>query len=92
VLSNFAIPLYLNTSQNLTYYTWNKPGIFSYVHQKSEQERHNVISISDESYKISQALSTHITVGKGDNIMIKLSKQIQDFLFEEEKKKYQVSR
>ena len=47
---------------------------------------------SDELYKISEAFSTHITVGKGDNIMIKLSKQIQDFLFEEEKKKYQLSR
>ena len=46
---------------------------------------------SDELYKISEAFSMHITVGKGDNIMIKLSKQIQDFLFEEEKKKYQVS-
>jgi hypothetical protein len=46
----------------------------------------------EELYKISEAFSTHITVGKGDNIMIKLSKQIQDFLFEEEKKKYQVSR
>jgi hypothetical protein len=47
---------------------------------------------SDELYKISEAFSTHITVGKGDNIMIRMSKQIQDFLFEEEKKKYQVSR
>lgn len=41
---------------------------------------------------ISEAFSTHITVGKGDNIIMKMSKQIQDFLFEDEKKKYHVSR
>jgi hypothetical protein len=45
----------------------------------------------EELYKISGAFSTHITVGKGHNIMMKMSKQIQDFLIEEEKKKHQVS-
>lgn len=46
---------------------------------------------SEELYKNSDAFSTHITVGKGDNITMKMSKQIQDFLLEEEKKKHQVS-
>jgi hypothetical protein len=45
----------------------------------------------EELYKISEAFSTHITVGKGDNIMMKMSKEIQDFLFEDEKNKHQVS-
>jgi hypothetical protein len=45
-----------------------------------------MLTISDEElYKISEAFSTDITIGKGDNIMMKMSKQIQDFLFEDEK-------
>jgi hypothetical protein len=47
-----------------------------YVHQENEQKRYN--ANSEELYKVSEAFSTHIIVGKGDNITMKMSKQIQE--------------
>jgi hypothetical protein len=53
---------------------WNI--LLGYVHQENEQKRYN--ANSEELYKVSEAFSTHIIVGKGDNITMKMSKQIQE--------------
>ena len=55
---------------------------------KRMDEKNIMLAVSrEELYNISEVFSTHITVGKGDNITMKMSKQIQDFLIEEEKNK-----
>jgi N-acetylglutamate synthase-like GNAT family acetyltransferase len=55
---------------------------------KRMDEKNIMLAVSrEELYNISEVFSTYITVGKGDNITMKMSKQIQDFLIEEEKNK-----
>jgi len=55
---------------------------------KRMDEKNIMLAVSrEELYNISEVFSTYITVGKGDNITLKMSKQIQDFLIEEEKNK-----
>lgn len=78
----FGVPK--NNCEHIVYKFWERQKkVSSY---DADRRRRRAFCFPFNINNFAKLHTLHITVGKGDNIMMKMSKKIQDFLFEDEKR------